>query len=110
MSAPRMSARCPIQGVIVAHSNESEWQTFRNNKNNEAFLDRICVIKVPYCLRVTEEEKIYEKLLAAFSSCPKAPRAPGTLEMLARFSVLTRLREHANSRSSPKCGSMTAKA
>jgi len=51
---------------------------------------------VPYCLRVTEEEKIYEKLLAA-SELRDAPRAPGTLEMLARFSVLTRLKEHANS-------------
>ena len=53
----------PYQGIIVAHSNESEWQTFRANKNNEAFLDRICVIQVPYCLRVSEEKKIYEKLL-----------------------------------------------
>ena len=86
----------PYQGVILAHSNESEWQTFRNNKNNEAFLDRICVIKVPYCLRVTEEEKIYEKLLSS-SELAQAARAPGTLEMLARFSVLTRLKEHENS-------------
>ncbi len=86
----------PYQGVIVAHSNESEWQTFRNNKNNEAFLDRICVIKVPYCLRVTEETKIYEKLLAS-SQLAESPRAPGTLEMLARFSVLSRLKEHENS-------------
>ena len=54
----------PYQGLIIAHSNESEWQSFRANKNNEAFLDRISVIKVPYCLRVTEEKKIYEKLLA----------------------------------------------
>ncbi|MBX2854074.1 MAG: PrkA family serine protein kinase [Rhodobacteraceae bacterium] len=86
----------PYQGVIVAHSNESEWQSFRNNKNNEAFLDRICVIKVPYCLRVAEEVKIYEKLLAS-SDLASAPRAPGTLEMLARFSVLSRLKEHENS-------------
>ena len=50
----------PFHGIVLAHSNESEWQTFKNNKNNEAFLDRICVIKVPYCLRVTEEQKIYE--------------------------------------------------
>ena len=37
----------PFNGVVLAHSNESEWQTFKNNKNNEAFLDRICVIEVP---------------------------------------------------------------
>ena len=53
----------PFQGIILAHSNEAEWQTFKNNQNNEAFIDRICVIKVPYCLRATEERKIYEKLL-----------------------------------------------
>ena len=53
----------PYQGIILAHSNEAEWQSFKNNKNNEAFIDRISVIKVPYCLRATEERKIYEKLL-----------------------------------------------
>jgi serine protein kinase len=51
---------------------------FKNNKNNEAFLDRIYVIKVPYCLRVTEERKIYEKLVSA-ASCRDAPCAPETL-------------------------------
>ena len=86
----------PYQGVIIAHSNESEWSSFKANKNNEAFLDRICVVQVPYCLRVTEERKIYEKLLST-SEVSKAPCAPGTLEMLARFSVLTRLKEHENS-------------
>ncbi|RTL65990.1 MAG: PrkA family serine protein kinase, partial [Hyphomicrobiales bacterium] len=86
----------PYQGLIVAHSNESEWQSFRANKNNEAFLDRISVIKVPYCLRVTEERQIYEKLLAG-SELKEASIAPGTLEMLARFSVLTRLKVHENS-------------
>ncbi len=86
----------PYQGIIIAHSNESEWQSFRSNKNNEAFLDRICVIQVPYCLRVSEEKKIYEKLLAQ-SEVSGAPCAPGTLDMLAQFSVLTRLREHENS-------------
>src|SRR5205823_12821891 len=74
----------PFQGIILAHSNEAEWQTFRNNKNNEAFIDRICVIKVPYCLRVTEEEKIYHKLIRN-SDLATAPCAPATREMLARL-------------------------
>jgi serine protein kinase len=39
----------PFNGVVLAHSNESEWQTFKNNKNNEAFIDRVYVVKVPYC-------------------------------------------------------------
>jgi serine protein kinase len=86
----------PFSGVIMAHSNEAEWQTFKNNRNNEAFIDRIYVIKVPYCLRVTEEQKIYEKLVST-SELSDAPCAPATLEMLARFSVLSRLKKHENS-------------
>ena len=86
----------PFAGIILAHSNESEWQAFRTNKNNEAFLDRIYLIKVPYCLRATEEQKIYEKLIRG-SELSNAPCAPATLEMLARFSVLSRLRLHENS-------------
>ena len=86
----------PYQGIIVAHSNESEWQSFRANKSNEAFLDRISVVQVPYCLRVSDEDKIYQKLLAA-SELASAPCAPGTLKMLSQFSVLTRLKPHENS-------------
>src|SRR5262249_7783783 len=86
----------PYQGIILAHSNEAEWQQFKNNKNNEAFIDRIYVIKVPYCLRPTEEELIYRKLLKQ-SELGTAPCAPSTLRMLAEFSVLTRLRPHENS-------------
>jgi serine protein kinase len=86
----------PFNGIILAHSNEAEWQVFKANKNNEAFLDRICVITVPYCLRVTEETQIYKKLLRE-SELDRAPCAPETLEMLARFCVLTRLKEHENS-------------
>ncbi|MDO6749849.1 PrkA family serine protein kinase, partial [Gilvimarinus sp. 1_MG-2023] len=77
-------------------SNESEWQTFKNNKNNEAFLDRVYIAKVPYCLRVDEEVKIYEKLLE-HSSLASAPCAPDTLKMLAKFTVLSRLKEPENS-------------
>ncbi len=86
----------PFQGVVLAHSNEFEWEQFRNNKNNEAFLDRICVVKVPYCLRVTEEAMIYGKLLES-SELANASCAPEVLEFLARFCILTRLKEHENS-------------
>lgn len=67
----------PFNGIILAHSNESEWVTFRNNKNNEAFLDRVYIVKVPYCLRISEEIRIYEKLLNN-SELTHAPCAPGT--------------------------------
>ncbi|MGL4733744.1 MAG: PrkA family serine protein kinase [Enterovibrio sp.] len=86
----------PFDGMILAHSNESEWQTFRNNKNNEAFLDRVFIVKVPYCLRLSEERKIYEKLLQN-SELSAAPCAPSTLDILARFSVLSRLKDPENS-------------
>ncbi|WP_415905295.1 PrkA family serine protein kinase [Neptuniibacter sp. QD48_55] len=86
----------PYDGILLAHSNESEWTTFKNNKTNEAFIDRIYIVKVPYCCRVTEEIHIYEKLLEN-SSLNNAPCAPDTLNMLAQFSVLSRMKEPENS-------------
>jgi serine protein kinase len=86
----------PFDGIVMAHSNESEWKAFRNNRNNEAFLDRIYIVKVPYCLRVSEEIKIYEKLIRN-SSLAEATCAPGALKMLAQFAVFTRLKDPENS-------------
>ncbi|MCC6851409.1 MAG: PrkA family serine protein kinase, partial [Rubrivivax sp.] len=86
----------PFDGIVLAHSNESEWKAFRNNKNNEAFLDRIYIVKVPYCLRVSEEIRIYDKLIRN-SSLAEATCAPGTLKMMAQFAILTRLKEPENS-------------
>jgi serine protein kinase len=86
----------PFQGVVVAHSNESEWDTFKGNKNNEAFLDRVYIVEVPYCLQIDEEQEIYKKLLSS-STLSEAPTAPYTLEILAQFSVLTRLESPENS-------------
>lgn len=86
----------PFNGLILAHSNESEWDKFKNNNNNEAFLDRVCVIKVPYNLRKNEEVNIYEKYLRS-TSLQNAPCAPETLNILAKFMVLSRLDEN------PKC-------
>ena len=86
----------PFQGIILAHSNESEWEVFSNDKKNEAFLDRVNIVRVPYCLRVDEEVAIYQKLIKN-SSLAEAPCAPMTLDLLAQFSVLTRLRKTENS-------------
>lgn len=86
----------PFNGVVLAHSNESEWHTFKNNKNNEAFIDRVYVVKVPYCLRLTDEKEIYTKMLES-SSLGEAPCAAETLDMLSKFCILTRLNEHENS-------------
>ena len=86
----------PYNGIVLAHSNESEWTTFKQNKNNEAFLDRVYVVEVPYCLRVTEEMEIYKKLLNN-SKLIESPIAPNTLRMLAEFCIITRLDETENS-------------
>lgn len=95
-NATEGSASIPFDGIILAHSNESEWLTFKNNKHNEALLDRVYIIKVPYCLRVTEEIQIYKKLIQN-SSLKDSHCAPNTLKMLAQFSVLSRLKEPENS-------------
>ncbi len=86
----------PFNGFIMAHSNEAEWLKFRNNKDNEAFIDRVYLVKVPYCLRVDEEVRIYEKMLNA-STLSEAPCAPQTLRTLAEFTVLSRLAVPENS-------------
>jgi serine protein kinase len=81
----------PFEGIVLAHSNESEWETFKNDKKNEAFIDRVYIVKVPYCLRLNEEVEIYKKLLRE-STLSSAPCAPKTLELLAAFSVASRLK------------------
>ena len=86
----------PFDGIIIAHSNESEWQQFRNNKTNEAFLDRVNLIQIPYCLRVNEEVEIYKKLIRDSDLFSK-PCAPGTLEFLAQECILSRIVEPENS-------------
>lgn len=86
----------PFNGVVVSHSNESEWEAFKNNKNNEAFLDRVSIVTFPYCKRVKEEIQIYQKMLS-LSSLSEAPIAPQTLKTLAEWSVSTRLKKPENS-------------
>ena len=91
----------PFNGIILAHSNESEWSKFSNDKKNEAFLDRVYMVRVPYSLRVAEEIKIYEKLVRE-SSLNEAPCAPKTLDILSQFTVMSRLKEPGNSKISSK--------
>ena len=76
--------------VIVSHTNENEYNAFVSNKKNEALKDRIILVKVPYNLRVTDEVKIYEKLLAE-SGLKNVHIAPNTLRVASTFAVLSRL-------------------
>lgn len=85
----------PYRGVIMAHSNETEWSTFKNDTRNEAFLDRVYIVKVPYCLRTDEEAMIYKKLVGA-SSLKNAPCTPHVYDLLAQFSILTRMKKPEN--------------
>lgn len=80
----------PFDGIILAHSNQTEWESFKNDSKNEAFIDRVYIVKVPYNLRVDEEERIYEKLLSG-SDLKDYPCAPETLKMLSEFAVSSRL-------------------
>ncbi|HEY7350527.1 MAG TPA: LAGLIDADG family homing endonuclease [Ktedonobacterales bacterium] len=76
--------------VVVSHTNEAEFQSFIGNRKSEALQDRIILIKVPYNLRVTDEVKIYEKLLKQ-SAMQNVHLAPNTLRIASTFAVLTRL-------------------
>jgi serine protein kinase len=78
-----------FDGVILAHCNEAEWNKFKSENTNEAILDRIVRVNVPYCLEVSEEQKIYEKMLGL--SDFDGHIAPHTLEIAAMFAVLSRL-------------------
>jgi serine protein kinase len=86
----------PFSGVILAHSNEREWSAFVGDKKNEAFLDRVYIVRVPYALRVDDEIEIYQKLLRQ-SSLAEAPCAPQTLDMMAQFAVMSRIKHPDNS-------------
>ncbi|TMA13146.1 MAG: serine protein kinase [Deltaproteobacteria bacterium] len=97
--APGRHGLVYVDTVIVAHSNEAEWQKFKADHTNEAILDRIVVIKVPYNLRLSEEVKIYQKIIR--NSDFRAHVAPHTLEIVSMFAILSRL-EPTN-----KCDLMT---
>ncbi len=88
-----------FDGVILAHCNESEWNRFKSEHTNEAILDRVVKINVPYVLELDQEVKIYEKILS--KSDFKAHIAPHTIKVAAMFSVMSRLK------STGKCDLLT---
>lgn len=87
--SPGKGAMIYFDGVILAHSNEAEWNKFKSDHTNEAILDRIVKIEIPYCLELNEEMKIYEKMLRM--SRFNAHIAPHTIEAVSMFAILTRL-------------------
>ena len=87
--SPGKGSMIYFDGIILAHSNEAEWNKFKSDHTNEAILDRIVKIEIPYCLELNEEIKIYEKILK--KSKFKAHIAPHTIEIASMFAILTRL-------------------
>lgn len=87
--APGRHGMIYVDTCIVAHSNEAEWKKFKSDHTNEAILDRIVTVKVPYNLRLSEEVKIYNKIIK--KSNFNADVAPHTIEIASMFAILTRL-------------------
>lgn len=79
--------------VILSHTNENEYNAFVANRKAEALQDRIITIKVPYNLRVKQEERIYHKLLQQSSALHRLHVAPNTIKVAAMFAVMTRLEQ-----------------
>lgn len=91
--SPGKGSMIYFDGIILAHSNEAEWNKFRSDHTNEAILDRIVKIEVPYCMELDEEVKIYRKILK--NSNFNAHIAPHTIETVSMFAILTRLHSSA---------------
>jgi serine protein kinase len=87
--APGRHGMIYVDTCIVAHSNEAEWKKFKSDHTNEAILDRIVTVKVPYNLRLSEEVKIYKKIIR--QSRFTADIAPHTIEIASMFAILSRL-------------------
>lgn len=87
--SPGKGSMIYFDGIILAHSNEAEWNKFKSDHTNEAILDRIVKVEVPYCLELDEEVKIYRKMLR--NSAFNAHIAPHTIEVASMFAILTRL-------------------
>jgi len=97
--SPGKSDMLHFDGVIIAHCNEAEWNRFQSEHTNEAILDRIVKVDVPYCLELDQEVKIYEKMIA--QSDFNYHIAPHTIRVAGMFSVMTRLQQ------SQKCDPLT---
>ena len=78
--------------VVVSHTNETEYRAFVGNRKSEALQDRIILVRVPYNLRVSDEVKIYDKLLGQ-SALTNVHIAPHTLRVASMFAILTRLEQ-----------------
>ncbi|MGA2012470.1 MAG: protein prkA [Solirubrobacteraceae bacterium] len=82
--------------VILAHTNEAEFRAFMADPKNEALKDRLVSVAVPYNVRVSDEERIYRKLLTGLGAREDLHIAPHALRAAAMVAVLSRLKPHEN--------------
>jgi len=82
-----------LDETIVAHTNLAEFRKFLQEPENEALLDRMVIIQVPYTLSYKEEARVYEKLTSSTQAFREVHLDPHALHVAAVFSVLSRLQE-----------------
>lgn len=79
-----------LDTLFLATTNDRQLEAFREHPEYNSFKARLEFIKVPYLLRVSEEEKIYTET-ATRAAGPKE-LMPHTVRSLALWAVLTRLK------------------
>jgi len=80
-----------LDETILAHTNLAEFHKFLQEKENEALLDRMVIIRVPYALSYRDESRIYQKLVASAPAFRNVHLDPHVLNLAAVFAILTRL-------------------
>src|ERR1700694_3105760 len=80
-----------LDETILAHTNLAEFHKFLQEKENEALLDRMVIIKVPYALSFHDEARIYQKLVSGAPAFRHVHLDPHVLKLAAVFAILTRL-------------------
>ncbi len=81
-----------VDETILAHTNLAEFRKFLQEKENEALLDRMVIVQVPYTMNYQDESRIYRKLIAQAPTFSDVHLDPHTLKLAALFAVLSRIK------------------
>src|SRR5256885_25154 len=82
-----------LDETVIAHTNLAEFRKFLQEAENEALLDRMVILQVPYTLSYKEEARIYRKLTSSTQAFRDVHMDPHALHVAAAFAVLTRMQE-----------------
>src|SRR5687767_15729779 len=91
-----------LDETILAHTNLAEFRKFLQESENEALLDRMVIVQVPYTLNFRDEARIYQKLISNAPAFAEVHLDPHVLHTAAVFAILTRLHEGENESEAPK--------